>query len=131
MKNYSLVLKNCNLVNENSIKQVDVGINNDRIEEISAEITNKSEEIIDLSGKFIAPGIIDDQVHFRDPGLTEKGDIYSESLAAVHAGVTSTFDMPNVDPNTTTIDLLSERNKLGAENHGLIILTILALLKQT
>ena len=115
MKNYSLVLKNCNLVNENSIKQVDVGINNDRIEEISAEITNKSEETIDLSGKFIAPGIIDDQVHFRDPGLTEKGDIYSESLAAVHAGVTSTFDMPNVDPNTTTIDLLSERNKLGAE----------------
>ena len=65
MKNYSLVLKNCNLVNENSIKQVDVGINNDRIEEISAEITNKSEETIDLSGKFIAPGIIDDQVHFR------------------------------------------------------------------
>ena len=54
MKNYSLVLKNCNLVNENSIKQVDVGINNDRIEEISAEITNKSEETIDLSGKFIA-----------------------------------------------------------------------------
>ena len=66
-------------------------------------------------GKYVAPGIIDDQVHFRDPGLTEKGDIRSESLAAVHAGVTSTFDMPNVDPNMTTIELMNERNQLGAK----------------
>ena len=115
MSNFSLVLKNCNLVNEDSISAVDIGINNDRIEKIDTQITSQSDEIIDLEGNFVAPGIIDDQVHFRDPGLTEKGDIRSESLASVFSGVTSTFDMPNVDPNTTTIELLKKRNKLGAE----------------
>ena len=115
MSDYSLVLKNCNLINENSIQKVDIGIKDDRIDKIAGEITSKASDVIDLKGIYAAPGIIDDQVHFRDPGLTEKGDIYSESLAAVHAGVTSTFDMPNVNPNTTTIELLNERNKLGAE----------------
>ena len=115
MSDYSLILKNCNLVNEDSIDAVDIGIKGDRIERVDSQITADSKDIIDVKGKYIAPGIIDDQVHFRDPGLTEKGDIYSESLAAVHAGVTSTFDMPNVDPNTTTIELLKKRNKLGAE----------------
>ncbi len=115
MKTFSLVLKNCNLVNENSIEQVDIGIKDDRIEKIAKEIRDDSSQIIDLAGRYLAPGIIDDQVHFRDPGLTEKGDIRSESFAAVHSGVTSTFDMPNVDPNTTTMELLSDRNKLGAE----------------
>ena len=110
MSNFSLVLKNCNLVNEDSISAVDIGIKNDRIEKIATQITSQSDEIIDLEGNYVAPGIIDDQVHFRDPGLTEKGDIRSESLAAIFSGVTSTFDMPNVDPNTTTIDLLNERN---------------------
>ena len=114
MNNYSLVLKNCNLVNENSIDAVDIGIKGDRIEKIASLITSDADAIIDLKGNYIAPGIIDDQVHFRDPGLTEKGDIRSESLAAVFSGVTSTFDMPNVDPNTTTIDLLNDRNILGA-----------------
>ena len=114
MNNFSLVLKNCNLVNENSIKEVDIGIKDDRIEKIASQISSEADEIIDLEGKYIAPGIIDDQVHFRDPGLTEKGDIRSESLAAVYSGVTSTFDMPNVNPNTTTIDLLNDRNILGA-----------------
>ncbi len=115
MSNFSLVLKNCNLVNEDSIEAVDIGIKDDRIEKISSQITSDSNEIIDLEGNYIAPGIIDDQVHFRDPGLTEKGDIRSESLAAVYSGITSTFDMPNVDPNTTTINLLNERNLLGAK----------------
>ena len=115
MSDYSLILKNCNLVNEDSINAVDIGIKGDRIERVDSQITADSKDIIDVKGKYVAPGIIDDQVHFRDPGLTEKGDIYSESLAAVHAGITSTFDMPNVDPNTTTIELLNKRNKLGAE----------------
>ena len=115
MSNYSLILKNCNLVNEDSINAVDIGIKGERIERVDSQITADSKDIIDVKGKYVAPGIIDDQVHFRDPGLTEKGDIYSESLAAVHAGITSTFDMPNVDPNTTTIELLNKRNKLGAE----------------
>ena len=115
MSDYSLVLKNCNLINENSIQKVDIGIKDDRIDKIAGEITSKASDVIDLKGIYAAPGIIDDQVHFRDPGLTEKGDIYSESLAAVHAGVTSTFDMPNVNPNMTTMELLAERNQLGAE----------------
>ena len=115
MSNLDLVLKNCLLVNEGQQTPVDIGIKGDRIEKIASEITEDSKEAIDLEGKYIAPGIIDDQVHFRDPGLTEKGDIRSESLAAIHAGVTSTFDMPNVDPNTTTAELLVKRNQLGAE----------------
>ncbi len=105
MSNFSLILKNCNLVNEDSIESVDIGIKGDRIDKIASQISSESNEIIDLEGKYVAPGIIDDQVHFRDPGLTEKGDIRSESLASVFSGITSTFDMPNVDPNTTTIDL--------------------------
>ena len=115
MSNFDLVLKNCLLINEDEQTPVDIGIKNDRIEKIASEITEEAKETLDLEGKYVAPGIIDDQVHFRDPGLTEKGDIRSESLAAVHAGVTSTFDMPNVNPNTTTMELLAERNQLGAQ----------------
>ena len=115
MSEFSLVLKNCNLVNEGTIKPVDIGIKDDRIVLIDGEITSETSNILDIEGRYVAPGIIDDQVHFRDPGLTDKGDIRSESLAAVYSGVTSTFDMPNVDPNTTTIELLSARNKLGSE----------------
>ena len=115
MSNFDLVLKNCLLINEGQETAVDIGIKKDRIEKIASEIREESKQIMNLEGKYIAPGIIDDQVHFRDPGLTEKGDIRSESLAAVHSGVTSTFDMPNVNPNTTTMELLAERNQLGAE----------------
>ena len=115
MSNFDLVLKNCLLINEGQESAVDIGIKKDRIEKIASEIREGSKQVIDLEGKHTAPGIIDDQVHFRDPGLTEKGDICSESLAAVHSGVTSTFDMPNVNPNTTTMELLAERNQLGAE----------------
>ena len=115
MSKFDLVLKNCLLINEDEQTPVDIGIKNDRIEKIASEITEVAKETLDLEGKYLAPGIIDDQVHFRDPGLTEKGDIRSESVAAVHAGVTSTFDMPNVNPNTTTMELLAERNQLGAQ----------------
>jgi len=115
MSNFDLVLKNCLLINEGQESAVDIGIKKDRIEKIANEIREGSKQVIDLEGKHAAPGIIDDQVHFRDPGLTEKGDIRSESLAAVYSGVTSTFDMPNVNPNTTTMELLAERNQLGAE----------------
>ena len=115
MSNFDLVLKNCLLINEGQESAVDIGIKKDRIEKIASEIREGSKQVIDLEGKHTAPGIIDDQVHFRDPGLTEKGDIRSESLSAVHSGVTSTFDMPNVNPNTTTMELLAKRNQLGAE----------------
>ena len=66
-------------------------------------------KIIDASGLLLLPGIIDDQVHFREPGLTHKGDIYTESRSAVAGGVTSFMDMPNTNPQTVTIDLLNEK----------------------
>ena len=73
----SLVLKNCNLVNEGEIKTVDIAIKDDRIEKIASSIDCEALQEVDCLGKYVAPGIIDDQVHFRDPGLTEKGDIRS------------------------------------------------------
>ncbi len=73
-------------------------------------------KIIDAKGLLLLPGIIDDQVHFREPGLTHKGDIYSESRAAVAGGVTSFMDMPNTNPQTVTIDILNEKYIIGSEN---------------
>jgi len=71
---------------------------------------------IDASGKLLIPGVIDDQVHFREPGLTHKGDIHTESRAAVAGGVTSFMEMPNTMPLTTTIQALEDKYALGAEN---------------
>ena len=88
---YDLVLKNCNVINENVESQVDIAIKNQRIEKISASIDSKSSEELDLSGKLVIPGLIDDQVHFREPGLTHKGEIATESKAALAGGVTSYF----------------------------------------
>ena len=73
--------------------------------------------IIDASGLLLMPGVIDDQVHFREPGLTHKGDIFSESRAAVAGGVTSFMDMPNTIPQTVTIEALNEKYRLGLKNH--------------
>jgi len=70
---------------------------------------------IDAKGKWLIPGVIDDQVHFREPGLTHKGDIYSESKAAVAGGITSFMEMPNTMPQTTTIEALEHKYALGAE----------------
>ncbi len=75
-----------------------------------------ADKVIDADGKWLIPGIIDDQVHFREPGLTHKGDIFSESRAAAAGGVTSFMDMPNTIPPTTTISLLEEKLKIAAEN---------------
>ena len=111
----SILISNATIINENSQKISDIFVKDGRINQISRDLSHINADInIDASGKYIVPGMIDDQVHFRDPGLTEKGDIRSESLAAVFSGVSSTFDMPNVDPNTTSIDLLNDRNLLGA-----------------
>ena len=115
MSKFDLVLKNCNLINENKISQVDIGIKNKRIEKISPQISNECEKEIDVKGKNVAPGVIDDQVHFREPGLTQKGEIKTESLAALFGGITSTMDMPNVSPASTTLDLLEERFSLAAD----------------
>ena len=101
---YDLILKNCNIVNEDSIYESDIAIKNDRIELISTDIQAEAKEVIDINGRYVMPGLIDDQVHFREPGLTHKGDIASESFAGLAGGVTSYFEMPNVNPATTTLE---------------------------
>ncbi len=116
------LIKNALVVNEGEICQKDILIANGLIEDIAGCIDLTRDyrqlhgiETLDISGKYVMPGIIDDQVHFREPGLEYKGDIASESAAAVAGGVTSFMDMPNVKPPTTTIDLLEQRYAAAAE----------------
>ena len=111
---YELILKNGTLVNEGSIYESDVAIKGDRIEKISSSIDAEAKKIIDLDGKYILPGLIDDQVHFREPGLTHKGNIQSESRAGLAGGVTSYFEMPNVNPTTTNRKNLQAKFDLAA-----------------
>ena len=98
MKKYLLV--NTLLVNEGLIRPMDVLLADGRIEKISPHISDSYARVIDLQGNYLIPGMIDDQVHFRDPGLTYKADLHTESMAAVAGGVTSFMDMPNTIPNT-------------------------------
>ena len=79
------------------------------IKKIASSITATNITIIDARGKHLIPGLIDDQVHFREPGLTHKGDLYTESKAAIAGGVTSFIDMPNTFPNVLTMDILNEK----------------------
>ena len=106
---YDLVLQNCKIVNENKIIESDIAIKNNRIELISSSIDSETKKTVDLDGKYVLPGLIDDQVHFREPGLTHKGDIATESRAGLAGGVTSYFEMPNVNPTTTTNENLSKK----------------------
>ena len=110
---FDLVLKNCTVVNEDKIFESDIGIKGERIEKIASSISDESKEILDLSGKVVIPGVIDDQVHFREPGLTHKGEIATESKAALAGGITSYFEMPNVNPTTTTNELLDKKFDLA------------------
>jgi dihydroorotase len=103
------IIKNAQVVNEGTIKTCDVLIVGERIEKIAGQITDNQAETIDAEGQYLLPGLIDDQVHFRDPGLTHKATIYSESRAAVAGGITSFMDMPNTIPNTLTQQLLEEK----------------------
>jgi dihydroorotase len=111
---YDLILKNGTLVNEGSIYESDIAIKGDRIEKISSSVDAEAKKIIDLDGKYILPGLIDDQVHFREPGLTHKGNIQSESRAGLAGGVTSYFEMPNVNPTTTNRKNLQAKFDLAA-----------------
>ncbi|MDB3950599.1 dihydroorotase [Gammaproteobacteria bacterium] len=111
---YDLILKNGTLVNEGSIYESDIAIKGDRIEKISSSIDAEAKKIIDVDGKYILPGLIDDQVHFREPGLTHKGNIQSESRAGLAGGVTSYFEMPNVNPTTTNRKNLQAKFDLAA-----------------
>ena len=111
---HDLILKNGTLVNEGSIYESDIAIKGDRIEKISSSVDAEAKKIIDLDGKYILPGLIDDQVHFREPGLTHKGNIQSESRAGLAGGVTSYFEMPNVNPTTTNRKNLQAKFDLAA-----------------
>lgn len=110
------VIKNGTLINEGESFAADLKIEDGRISHISRSgiSPGSNDTVIDASGKWVIPGVIDDQVHFREPGLTHKADIASESLAALAGGVTSFMEMPNVIPQTTTIELLEEKFALGA-----------------
>lgn len=108
------IIKQASLVNEGKTTVADVLIVNERIENISSSIAHKNAVTIDAEGLYLLPGVIDDQVHFREPGLTHKGTIYSESKAAVAGGITSFMEMPNTIPNTLTQDLLEEKYSIAA-----------------
>ena len=111
-----LLIKNALLVNEGATIETDVLIRGDRIEKIAADIsaTDKT-DIIDAAGNYLIPGMIDDQVHFREPGLTIKGDIATESAAAAAGGITSFMDMPNVNPLTVTREALAAKYALATD----------------
>ena len=113
----STLIKNARIVNENNIFLSDVLIENEIIREISTEIkVPENVEIIDAEGKFLIPGFIDDQVHFREPGLTHKANIATESRAAVAGGITTFIEMPNTVPQATTQDLLEDKFKIAAND---------------
>ena len=107
------LIKNARLVNEGKIQNVDILIKDERIEQIGTGITSDKAQIVDIAGAFVLPGIIDDQVHFREPGLTHKGDLASESRAAIAGGITSFMEQPNTKPQTTTIEKLEEKFSLA------------------
>lgn len=105
-----LLIVNAKIVNEGRIEEKDVRIAEGRIAEIGMGLqATNGEEVIDAAGKYLMPGMIDDQVHFREPGLTHKGDINSESSAAVAGGITSFMEMPNVNPLTINHQALEDK----------------------
>nr|WP_287897808.1 dihydroorotase [Prevotella sp.] len=111
------LIKNGTIVNEGRSFLGDLVVNGEQIEEIYEGKAPRGiyDQVIDTSGCFVLPGVIDDHVHFREPGLTRKADIESESRAAAFGGVTSYFEMPNTNPQTTTLEALEDKFALGAQ----------------
>mgnify|MGYP001445564849 FL=1 len=109
------LIKNSFVVDSGTLQKKDILISNDIIQKVSSKINIEADRTFDCSGLHIIPGVIDDQVHFREPGLTHKGDIYSESKAAVAGGITSFMEMPNTLPQTLTQDLLKKKFLLGEQ----------------
>ena len=109
------LIKNISIVNEGQITVADLLIGNGLIHSIGQLIDHKNVKVVDGTGKYLFPGIIDGQVHFREPGLTHKGDLYTESKAAIAGGVTSFIDMPNTFPNVLTIDILNEKYRIASK----------------
>lgn len=112
-----ILIKNGTIVNEGRSFLGDLVVNGEQIEEIYEGKAPRGiyDQVIDASGCFVLPGVIDDHVHFREPGLTRKADIESESRAAAFGGVTSYFEMPNTNPQTTTLEALEDKFALGAQ----------------
>ncbi|MCG2460679.1 dihydroorotase [Flavobacteriaceae bacterium F89] len=109
-----LLIKNARVVNQNAQTECDILLENDYIQRIDSSINAVNTEVIDVKGKYVLPGMIDDQVHFREPGLTQKGTIATESRAALAGGITSYMEQPNTVPQTTTIDKLEEKFGIAA-----------------
>ena len=109
----SILIVNANIVNEGKVQPADVLVKGQYIEKIGSHLTDDADEVINAKGKYLLPGVIDDQVHFREPGLTHKATIYTESKSAVAGGVTSYMEMPNTVPNTLTQQLLEEKYEIG------------------
>ena len=116
MQNY--LIRNIQLVNEGTIRTADVLLKNGRIERIGGQLNESNAAVTEINGegKYLLPGCIDDQVHFREPGLTHKASIGTESKAAVAGGVTSFMEMPNTIPNALTQDLLEEKYQIAARS---------------
>ncbi|MBM3400475.1 MAG: dihydroorotase [Bacteroidetes bacterium] len=109
------IIRNARIINEGEVYQADIEIKGQFIARIEKNGISASKGIeVDAAGCFLMPGIIDDQVHFREPGLTHKAEIYTESRAALAGGVTSFMEMPNVEPKTTTLERLEEKMNIGA-----------------
>jgi dihydroorotase len=113
-----ILIKNAQIVNEGKIIEGDVLIDGEFIVDIDVSISSKSSntKIIDAEGKLLLPGLIDDQVHFREPGLTHKATIATESKAAIAGGITSFIEMPNTSPQATTQKLLEKKFKIASKN---------------
>ena len=111
----STLIRNALLINEGRIFLADVFIQNGLIAQIGQSLDVQADESIDAEGKYLIPGIIDDQVHFREPGLTHKGELYTESKAAVAGGITSFMEMPNTKPQTLTQELLEQKYQRAKE----------------
>ncbi|GAL72746.1 dihydroorotase [Jejuia pallidilutea] len=113
--NNSILIKNSTIVNEEKSFVADVLLSDGFIHKIGNIDIKPDYKAIDGTGKHLLPGIIDGQVHFRDPGLTHKGDIYTESKAAIAGGVTSFIDMPNTVPNILTVESLRDKYNIAAK----------------
>src|SRR5688572_8896223 len=111
------VIKNIQVVNEGSIQTADVLLADKRIEKIAPTISVKHNvKEINGEGKYLLPGVIDDQVHFREPGLTHKATIYTEARAAVAGGITSFMEMPNTVPPVFTLTLLEDKYRIASKD---------------
>ena len=112
----TLLILNAKIVNENTIVESDVYVRSGRIEKIGKDLSSmKVMQVIDAKGKYLLPGMIDDQVHFREPGMTDKANICTESRAAVAGGITTFFDMPNTIPHVLNSEFLEEKMAIAAE----------------